>query len=171
VRLTWAAPANNGSPITDYVIQRSTGGRWSTVRDAVSTARSYTVTGLTNGTKYVFRVAAQNAAGQGGWSATVSATPKSKPAAPRQLQATAGAGRVRLTWAAPASNGSPVTDYVIQRTNGTRWVTVDDGVSTVRSATVAGLTSGRTYGFRVAAKNAVGTGAWSVVVRATPRTH
>jgi hypothetical protein len=34
---------------------------------------------------------------------------------------------------------------------------------------VTRLTNNRPYRFRVAAKNAVGQGAWSAVVRATPR--
>jgi hypothetical protein len=36
---------------------------------------SLTVTGLTNGTAYTFRVSAHNSAGYGGWSTIVSATP------------------------------------------------------------------------------------------------
>ena len=71
-----------------------------------------------------------------------------------------GSGEVRLTWAAPSSDGgSPVTDYVIeQSTNGTTWVTVVDGVSTATSFKVSGLTNGTTYQFRVSAHNAVGDG-------------
>jgi Fibronectin type III domain len=41
----------------------------------VSTARSHTVTRLTNGTTYRFRVAARNAVGQSAWSAAVRAAP------------------------------------------------------------------------------------------------
>jgi Fibronectin type III domain len=75
-----------------------------------------------------------------------------------------------LTWNAPASNGKPITDYVIQRfANGEPWTTVRDGVSTTRRSLIGGLTNGTSYRFRVAAKNAVGVGAWSAAVRATPR--
>jgi hypothetical protein len=78
------------------------------------------------------------------------------------------AGEVDL--AAPASNGSAITDYIIQRAApGTAWTTVRDGVSTARSHVVTRLTNGTPYRFRVAAKNAVGIGLWSLVVRAVPR--
>jgi large repetitive protein len=169
VKLVWVAPAGNGSAITDYVIERSIDGTtWTAVGDGVSTATTATVQGLTNGTAYGFRVAAQNAVGQGEWSATSSATPRWRPGAPGGLRARAGAGRVTLSWRVPASNGSAVTDYVIQRTTGTRWSTVRDGVSTARSYTVTRLTNRRQYRFRVAAKNVLGQGAWSAIARATP---
>jgi hypothetical protein len=170
VKLTWTAPADNGSAVSDYVIQRSTDGTtWKTVRDGLSTTTTFTVPRLANGTPYQFRIAAKNAGGRGDWSTTVSATPRWKPAAPGALRARAGASQVRLTWTAPAANGAAIRDYVIQRSNGRRWVTATDGVSTARSATVARLTNGTSYRFRVAAVNAVGRGAWSVIVRATPR--
>ena len=63
-----------------------------------------------------------------------------------------------------------ITDYVIQRSAGSKpWTTVGDGVSTTRRSLIGGLTNGTSYRFRVAAKNAVGVGAWSAAVRATPR--
>jgi hypothetical protein len=178
VRLSWRAPGSNGgSPVTDYAIQRSRNGTtWTTIRDGVSTARAFTVSGLTNGTTYRFRVAARNALGFGPWSATVAATPRWKPTAPRALtKAVAPAqgvrsGQVKLTWSAPRStNGARIRDYVVQRSvNGRKWTTVRDGVSAKRSVVVSRLTNGKQYRFRVAAKNAVGAGPWSRVVRATP---
>jgi hypothetical protein len=71
VRLSWTAPASAGSStITDYVIQYSSdsGSSWETFNDGTSTATSTTVTGLTNGTGYIFRVAAVNGAGTGSYS-------------------------------------------------------------------------------------------------------
>jgi hypothetical protein len=70
VALTWTAPAYIGSgAITDYAIQRSTDGvTWTNVTKSVSTALSYTVTGLTNDVGQYFQVAAVNATGTSQWS-------------------------------------------------------------------------------------------------------
>jgi hypothetical protein len=62
------APASDGgAAITDYLVQISGdgGSTWATVADGVSPATSATVTGLTNSARYMFRVAAVNAAGTG----------------------------------------------------------------------------------------------------------
>ncbi len=64
--LTWAAPASNGgSNITDYLVKYSSNGgsTWTNFVHPVSTVPSLTVTGLTNGTAYVFKVIAKNAVG------------------------------------------------------------------------------------------------------------
>jgi hypothetical protein len=177
VKLSWVAPADTGGrAVVDYLIQRSVDGTtWTTVADGVSTTRTHLVTGLANGTRYRFRIAARNAIGQGPRSAIVQATPRWKPAAPGGVRAAvapaAGVGsrQVKLTWTAPSNNGAAITDYVIQRsTNGTTWNTVADGVSTARSHLVSRLTNGVQYRFRIAARNVVGQGPWSAVVRATP---
>jgi predicted phage tail protein len=73
VSLRWTAPASTGgAAITDYVVQFRTVGssRWSTFNDGRGTAPRATVTGLRNGTRYEFRVAAVNAAGTGANSRT-----------------------------------------------------------------------------------------------------
>ena len=64
--VTWAAPASTGgSPITNYLVKYSSnnGVTWTTFVRPASTATSCTVTGLTNGTPYVFKVIARNAVG------------------------------------------------------------------------------------------------------------
>jgi hypothetical protein len=68
--LTWTAASANGSAITDYIVQYSSnsGSSWTTFADGTSTTTSTTVTGLTNGTAYIFRVAAVNAIGTGSYS-------------------------------------------------------------------------------------------------------
>lgn len=66
VSLSWTAPADNGTPISDYKVYFSTsaGGTYTLFNDGVSTATSATVTGLTNGTQYFFKISAVNEAGE-----------------------------------------------------------------------------------------------------------
>lgn len=167
VALTWTAPAANGGTISDYTIQYSSdsGTTWTTFSDTVSATASVTVTGLTNGTAYVFRVAATNQAGLGAYSAnSASRTPAGAPNAPTNLAGVAGNAQVALTWSASSSNGgSAITDYIIQYSSnsGSTWTTFADTVSTATSVTVTGLANGTTYVFHVAAKNSVGTGSYS----------
>jgi PKD repeat protein len=105
---------------------------------------------------------------------TVSVAPAATtPGAPRALVAKPRNASVALAWTAPASTGgAAITDYVVQfrRTGTTSWTTFADGVRTTRTAVVTGLVNGRSYQFRVSAKNSVGTGAASATVTATPRT-
>jgi hypothetical protein len=77
--LTWTAPSSDGgAAITGYRVEQSADGgtTWSTVvADSESTSTAYTVTGLTNGTGYAFRVSAINAAGTGSSSSTTTGSP------------------------------------------------------------------------------------------------
>jgi PKD repeat protein len=95
------------------------------------------------------------------------------PGAPTGLVATAGNAQVSLRWAAPASNGgSAITSYKVYRgtTAGTETLLTAGGCSgvTAFSCTDTGLANGQAYFYKVAAANAVGTGAQSVEVSATP---
>ncbi len=67
VRISWDAPLTSGSSaVTDYQIgYREPGGLWSVFEDGVSVSRTATVTGLTTGRDFEFRVAAVNPAGVG----------------------------------------------------------------------------------------------------------
>lgn len=79
VALTWQAPdEDGGSPVTDYVVEYSADGgvTWAVFDEGVSATPGATVTGLTNGTEYVFRVTALNDVGTGALGETaVSVTP------------------------------------------------------------------------------------------------
>ena len=64
--VTWTPPSSNGGlPITGYVVTPYAGTTPGTAQTFQSTATTQTVTGLTNGTGYGFRVAAVNSAGTG----------------------------------------------------------------------------------------------------------
>jgi len=174
VSLTWTAPSNNGgSRITDYTVQYSSNGgsTWTDFPRSASTTTTRTVTGLTNGTSYVFRVAAANAAGKGSSSSTSAAvTPQTVPAVPTNVTGTPGNGQVSLKWTAPSSNGgSQITDYTI-RYSSDNWVTSrtwQHNASVSTTALITGLRNGVTYKFRVAANNASGIGS-DATATATP---
>lgn len=166
--LTWTAPANDGSsPITTYAVQSSKDGgvTWATFAHAASTLTSINVTGLVNGTSYVFRVAAVNAMGTGNYTAaTAAVVPMTVPGAPTALVATKGDSQVSLAWTAPAvTGGSAISDYSVQFStdNGVTWTTFIHDPSTTAAIVVTGLTNGKSYVFRVAAVNAKGIGTYT----------
>ena len=80
VTLSWTAPASDGgAAISGYQYQQKAGtgayGQWTPIPGSGPSTRSYVVTGLTNGTRYFYRVRAVNSDGDGPPSAEESATP------------------------------------------------------------------------------------------------
>ena len=72
--LNWDAPSSDGgAEITDYEYRINRSGPWISIG---STETTYTVTGLVNGTAYVFEVRAVNAAGRSASSNRAEATPE-----------------------------------------------------------------------------------------------
>jgi titin len=171
VTLAWTVPTDDGgSTITGYRIYRRIGTGSATVLTTVGPVLTYTNTGLTNGTTYHYQVAAVNGAGAGTPSNEASASPATVPTAPRNLAAGNVRFFVRLTWAAPASDGgSPVTSWVVRRTGGTGpqvTFTVDGKRFAFTDSTVARRT---TYTYTVAAVNAMGQGPASTPLTYTSR--
>ena len=73
VTLTWEAPEDDGgSAVTDYEYRINSRGGWISIG---STNTTHTVTGLTNGSAYVFQVRALNRIGRSGPSLPAEATP------------------------------------------------------------------------------------------------
>ena len=177
VDLIWTAPMNTGgATITDYRIayKKSTALTWTAYPDVVSANPAGTVSGLTNGTSYDFKVRAINAVGSGTWSDFATAIPTavvvSAPGMPTGLGSTAGNQQVTLNWTAPADPGSSaITDYQVQyRRVGGTWAIYPDGTSTDTTATVKYLTNDQPYQFRVRARNTVGAGSWTGAITQTP---
>jgi len=180
--LTWKAPTSTGgSAITGYSIFKGTvkGGESATPVNAKplpATTRSYTVTGLTDGTKYYFIVRAHNAVAVGAASGEASATPATVPSAPASLKATAGNASVKLAWTAPAFNdsGSAITGYnIYQGTSAGHESATPVNAKPLplatKTYTVTKLKNGTKYYFTVKAVNAIGTGAASKEASATPK--
>ena len=173
VVLTWSVPASGGSPITDYLVQYSSNGgsSYSTFAHG-NTTTTETVTGLTTGTPYLFKVSAINAIGTGTASTTASATTAAPPTAPAQVTGlTVGTitnTSVALSWTAPSNGGATITDYKIEYSSngGSSYSTFAHG-SSATSDTVTGLTLSTAYLFRVSALNSVGYGTASTTASAT----
>ena len=180
VTLDWTIPNDNGSPITHYEYRQrvdeddaSWNPDWTTIPSSDAQTTSYTIAGLTNGITYRFRVRAVNEAGASG-AARTKATPATTPDPPGSLSATLGDEQVTLAWTAPADNGSPITHYEYrQRIDeddaswNPDWTTIPSSDAQTTSYTIAGLTNGTTYRFRVRAVNAVGEGE-AARTKATP---
>ena len=164
VTVTWTAPASNGGePITGYVVTPYIGGTAQTATTFNSTATTETVTGLTNGTSYTFKVAAINSVGTGAQSAASSAvTPATLPGAPTIGTVTSGNDSVTVNWTAPASNGgATITGYIVTPYIGGAAQIAQQFNSSATTETVTGLTNGTAYTFTVAAINSVGEGSQS----------
>ena len=177
VSLSWTAPVFTGyTNITDYVVQYSTSATFAssvtTFSDGVSSSTSTTVTGLTNGTAYYFRVAAVNTVGPSQYSSiSSSVVPVTTPSAVTSLSATASDRTITATWSAPTSNGgTAVSSYTVEtQLNAEAWVnqgSQTSGVSfTVRNNSAA---TARSYKIRVTANNAVGAGTVATSGSVTP---
>ena len=170
----WTAPSNDGgSAITGYLVRALdlSGAQVGALHPAAATATSLVVTGLTNGSTYVFQVAATNAVGTGPNSALTSlVVPATVPGAPvigTAASGTAG-GTVTATanWNAPASNGgSGVTGYVVRAlrmsATGTVLATTTSAVQPASARQLTMTLPAGNYRFTVQAKNKAGSGSQS----------
>ena len=191
VTLSWTAPADDGGEdITGYEYVQYLSAQaempnyvpletdWQAIVNSGASTTSHTVTGLTNGTTYYFRVRAENTNGKGSGSPEASTTPASAPLALGGVMAEGGNARVKLTWNLPTDRGNPISNYQYRQRAGSAgsyggWTNIpNSGVSTTAttaSYTVTSLRNGTTYYFQVRATNHVGRGGDSEEVDATPQ--
>jgi len=89
------------------------------------------------------------------------------PGAPQAVTATAGDGKVKVTWAAPASDGgSPITTYTVTASHNNSNFRASFGAGAT-SGTIRNLVNGKTYSVTVQATNANGVGPASQPVTVT----
>ena len=160
----WSTPADAGnSAISGYVVRAYASGTLVRSGTAAATARSLTVTGLTNGRKYTFRVSATNVFGSGPFSsASGTVTPRTTPAAPKLGTVSPAKEALVVRWAAPSSNGgSAITGYLVRTYSGGYEQTSTKVSASARSLTVRNLVATAPYTVRVQAINAAGGGTWS----------
>jgi hypothetical protein len=174
VHLTWTAPSDGGSPITNYKVYRGTTSGGETLLTTLGNATSFDDTAVTNGTTYFYKVSAVNGVGEGAQSNEVSETPQAGatvPSAPQNLTAAAARGKgVQLTWSPPASNGgSPITGYNVYRSTSAGTEVFLTSVGNVTSFKDNTTSRGTMYFYVVKAVNAVGEGPASNEASATAK--
>jgi len=145
VVLGWASPATaNGAAILGYRVTASTGGAW----NLPANARSLSVTGLTNNVPVTFSVVAVNSEGDSP-AAKITATPIAVPTKIASVNATAGNGKVSVSWTAATGQGT--THYRVYVGG------VLKADTTATSATIAS-TNGVAVSVKVTPYNALGNG-------------
>ncbi len=174
VDLSWTDPDDD--TITSYSYQfRVGGGLWMSdpipASDADTT--SYTVTGLTDGTEYEFRIVALVGSIVSSASASATATPLNPagPAKPTGLTATAGNQLVTLSWTDPKN--SDITKYQYRQGTGDPvswggWTDFATSDATTTTRAIDGLTNGTEYSFQIRAVAGTEFGAMSDTVSESP---
>ncbi len=163
--LSWSAPSSDGgSPVTGYLIEGGTSPSATSVSDLVG-GTTATLSGLTSGTVYYFRVDAQNQNGDSA-AATVTVTPTgtaadtgSVPGAPTGLKVSSGDGFIGLSWSPPASPGSsPVTGYHVYLGHSSSMAGAREFTTSGPSFQLTDAENGSLYYLKVTALNAAGEG-------------
>ena len=157
----WTAPVDDGnSGIIPYIVTPYLGQTALTPQSFYNPPRvnmAATVTGLTNGKSYRFKVEAENRYGTSPPSVFSNAVTVGAPSAPTAVRATSAGGALKVAFIAHANNGAPVTMYsaTCKSSNG--------GVAKTKSGKtgpimLTGLTTGKIYTCTVTATNSRGTG-------------
>jgi hypothetical protein len=155
---------NIGSQISGYQYSIDNGSTWTppilTISTAIinmtsPTSGSITVTNLTNGTEYTFRIIAVNTMGNSIPSNSFSKLVDVAPGAPTINSVNVSSGKATLAFTAGTNNGSQISSYQYSKDNGSTWVSV--GTSSPIIVTT-GLTNGTEYPFLVRAVNTIGAG-------------
>jgi secreted trypsin-like serine protease len=152
VSLTWSAPTITTN-LDNYQIEVSTDGTtWVVFERTASTAISATVTGLTFGTSYRFRITPRfstvlDLTGQATTTAVTTGSPTVSNVVASKIALSNTS--LALTWVASAMTSGLANFKVEVSTDGTTWSEFVRANSTVASVTVTGLTPGTSYRFRV----------------------
>ncbi|WP_189115893.1 fibronectin type III domain-containing protein [Pilimelia terevasa] len=144
----------------DYVVSATNGGA-----ATVDSNGLVTVTGLSPGQSAVLtvQVTAKNGSGFTGTAsstrngAAIDPTPQ-PPATPAAPTAVAGDSAVKVSWAAPAANGSVITGYTVTAHPGGATCETE---ASERMCIIGGLTNGTAYTFKVVASSNRGDSAAS----------
>jgi PKD repeat protein len=179
-----ASPTTGNAPLSVSFTGSATGGTapysysWNFGDGSTSTAQnpSHTYSSAGTYTATLTVTDSSSPAKTASSSVTITASPVqgTAPGAPTGLTASAGNGKVSLSWTAPSSNGGVnITSYRVYRgtASGTETLLTSGGCSglgAVTSCTDTGLSNGQAYFYKVSAVNAIGEGPQSNEASATP---
>lgn len=171
VVVDWQAPIGGELPVdylVDYKESSESDSAYKSYSVVAHPTTAETVTGLTNGTPYTFRVAARNANGVGTYSVSRSVTPVGPPTQPRNLSYTALDGAVSVKFSIPENNGGfSIANYEYSTNNGGSWTALSPPAVS-DSMTISTLTNSITYQIKLRAVTPYGAGAASTAISATP---
>ena len=163
--LTWTPPSiDGGAPISGYVITPQTDGVAQTPRRISHPGSAATVTGLRNGNRYSFMIAAINNVGIGP-AASTAPIQIGAPTSPQSPHAD-GAAIATLTWTTPTTdNGAPVTSYNVTVSVGFATYATRTVPAIVHQLTLTGLKAAVTYRFTITATNSNGSSPPAITTR------
>jgi titin len=168
VGLSWTASDGNGSPVSHYAITPRAGASSMTPTVVDGSATQAVITGLADGTSYVFDIVATNGIGRSTTVTTASVSPVGAPEAPSEVFAAAGDTSATVSWSGAADNGSAITGYRIVPVGPNGSLAPTTTVAGARTAVVSGLTNGTSYRFEVRAVNSIGTSAATMSAAVVP---
>jgi fibronectin type 3 domain-containing protein len=159
INLSWAASAESGGTISQYLIERCQGpGCSGFAQVGTSPTTSFSDTRLTGSTSYSYRVRASDTLNNLGpySSTTTAATAAPTLTAPTGLTATtASPVQINLSWTASTETGGTISKYLIERCSGAGCNNFAQvGTSTTTSFNDTALVGSTSYSYRVRATDA-----------------
>jgi len=175
VDLSWNTPDPvTGESVTGYEVEyrRNSTVLWTTFDNTNLTATNVTITGLSPGIIYQFRVITIFSDDQRNTSrALTTRTKNGVPSEPTALEMVSNTNSsITLNWLAPLNNGGlKITNYIVQfkSSSSEEWSTYNRTISASRTVTVTGLSGASVYEFRIAAVNEFGNGNYSSTLSTT----
>ncbi|CAL1540886.1 unnamed protein product, partial [Lymnaea stagnalis] len=169
--LTWKPPKDDGGEkIANYIVEKKKAGtnRWQKVSSFLSKP-TCEVRNLEPGTKYEFRVAAENPQGVSDFLETetpiLAKLPYDAPPAPGNPKSEGTTeDSITISWTPPKKDGgAPITGYVVEKREkgDSKWTKANIADIPDTEFQVKGLQEGKEYEFRVAAVNNAGIGEFS----------
>jgi hypothetical protein len=162
--LSWVTKQATGAPATGYTVT-ATPAIDPVSPTIVATGGNVVVTGLANGTSYVFRVTATNIIGTSAAGLSKPTIPATIPDVPANVAGLYGIASAQISWDVPNNGGSAITGYTILYTAGG---VTKEAKGKATPTLLKGLVNGTEYTVSVKATNVLGSSAYSDTITVTP---